>query len=105
MTKKIPSAHPVPRPPSVPAHSHAVRDASAVSGAVAGIAIGAVAGPGGAVAGGIIGTAIGAFAGQALEENETKETEKEERLDRIIGVSEGDMGAVLPDEKSERPPS
>ena len=81
---------------SVPAHLHAIRDASALSGAVAGAAVGAIAGPVGAVAGSLIGTAIGAFAGQTMDDEDTGAIEHDQELDRRIGVSEGDIGAASP---------
>ena len=81
-----------------PGHMHILRDASVLSGAVAGAAIGAIAGPVGAIAGGLVGTAIGAIAGQALDEKEVEDAEHDQQLDRDIGVTEGDLGAASPDQ-------
>lgn len=88
--------------PVVPLPLHALREVSALSGAMAGAAIGAIAGPVGAIAGGIVGTAIGAIAGQTLDENNTEISEHDQQLDRDIGVTEGDLGAASPDQPPAR---
>ena len=82
--------------------SHGLRDASALSGAIAGAATGAVAGPIGALAGGVIGTAIGALAGVVLEEDAAERSRHDQQLDRDIGVTEGDLGAASPDQPPPR---
>src|SRR4051812_16734484 len=82
----------------VPGHVHLLRDASLLSGAVAGAAIGAIGGPVGAIAGGLVGTAVGAIAGQALDDKEVDESEHDQQLDKDIGVTEGDLGAASPDQ-------
>ncbi len=86
----------------VPEHTHPLRGASTLAGAVAGAAIGAIAGPGGAIAGGLLGTAIGAIAGQTLDQKDTEESEHDQQLDRDIGVTEGDLGAASPDQPPAR---
>jgi len=63
------------------------------AGAVAGGVLGAVGGPPGVVAGAVIGAAAGALAGFAADrESAARETE-EAKLDREIGVSDGELGA------------
>jgi hypothetical protein len=63
-------------------------------GAIAGAAIGAVAGPPGAIVGAVIGAIAGALTGAAVSENtELRETE-DEKLDRSIGVADGEIGAT-----------
>ncbi len=87
---------------TVPSHPHTLRDASTVAGAAAGAAVGAIAGPVGAIAGGLVGTAIGALAGQTLDEKDAEETEHDQKLDRDIGVTKGDLGAASPDQPPAR---
>ena len=84
-----PSIHPV--------HVSEV-DLAAVSGAVAGAAVGSVAGPPGMIAGTILGAAAGMAAGGALEKDDWRHHLIDERLDREIGVTEGNIGAARPDQ-------
>jgi phage tail tape-measure protein len=78
--------------------SHAgLLDAATVSGAVAGAALGAVAGPPGIVAGGLVGTALGMLAGVGLDNAERVHDERDKELDDDIGVTKGDLGAAPPD--------
>jgi hypothetical protein len=64
-----------------------------ISGALAGVAVGAIAGAPGAIAGALIGGAVGAFAFRALDSAAVWRDEKDERLDEEIGVIGGDLGA------------
>jgi hypothetical protein len=79
-------------------HIHAsVLDATTLTGAVAGAAIGAIAGPAGIVAGGIVGTALGVIAGVGLDKAEHARDQHEKNLDDAIGVTKGDLGAPPPE--------
>ena len=71
-------------------------DYATVSGAVAGAALGAVAGPPGIVAGGIVGTAMGVLAGVGLDNAEHAAKAHDRELDDDIGVTKGDLGAAPP---------
>jgi hypothetical protein len=62
-------------------------------GAIAGAAAGAIAGPPGAAAGAVIGAIAGALAGAAIDKTEDSHAAEERKLDREIGVSEGELGA------------
>jgi hypothetical protein len=63
------------------------------AGAVAGGVLGAVGGPPGVVAGMVIGAAAGALAGFAADRESAAHEAEEAKLDREIGVSEGELGA------------
>ena len=54
---------------------------ASVAGAIAGAAMGAVAGPPGMIAGGIVGTAVGALAGMGIDNAEDVEDAREKLLD------------------------
>jgi hypothetical protein len=79
-----------------PNESASALDYTTVSGAVAGAALGSVAGPPGLVAGGIVGTAMGVLAGVGLDHAEHAHDEHERQLDDEIGVTRGDLGAASP---------
>jgi len=61
-------------------------------GALSGAALGAMGGPAGAVAGAVIGSVAGAVASWALEADASEREAKEEKLDKEIGVSGGELG-------------
>ena len=75
----------------------ALLDAATLSGAVAGAALGAIAGPPGIVAGGIVGTAVGVLTGVGLDKAQHARDRREKTLDDEIGVTKGDLGAASPD--------
>ena len=60
-------------------------------GAAAGAVAGLIAGPPGAVVGAIVGAVAGVAAGVAVDGPSEREL-RDEELDRIIGVTEGDIG-------------
>ena len=61
-------------------------------GALSGAALGAMGGPAGAAAGAVIGSVAGALASWALEADANEQEANDEKLDREIGVSGGDLG-------------
>jgi hypothetical protein len=77
-----------------PGEVASVLDFTAVGGAVAGAALGAVAGPPGIVAGGLVGTALGVLAGVGLDNAEHVHDARDRELDDMIGVTKGDLGAA-----------
>jgi hypothetical protein len=85
-------AHGVPPPSSAPAA------AGVLAGMAAGAAMGAMAGPPGLIAGAVIGSAIGAAASIALDAQDAENHQKDEALDRDIGVIDGDLGAAPPNQ-------
>lgn len=62
-------------------------------GAISGAVLGGLAGPAGAAAGALIGAAMGALSAMAFETVAAEHDEHDEKLDRDIGISEGDIGA------------
>lgn len=63
-------------------------------GAVAGAGFGGIfAGPAGAAAGAVVGAAMGAATGWAVEMRAKDEAVRDRRLDREIGVVDGEIGA------------
>jgi hypothetical protein len=63
-------------------------------GALAGAGFGGIfAGPFGAAAGAVVGAAMGAATGWAVEQHAKDEAVHDQRLDREIGVIDGDIGA------------
>jgi hypothetical protein len=62
-------------------------------GAISGAVLGGLAGPAGAAAGALIGAAMGALSAMAFETVAEEHDEHDEKLDRDIGISEGDIGA------------
>jgi hypothetical protein len=62
-------------------------------GAVGGAVLGGLAGPAGAIAGAVIGAAMGAFSSLAFETAAAKRDAHDEKLDRDLGIAEGDIGA------------
>jgi hypothetical protein len=62
-------------------------------GALSGAALGAMGGPPGAIAGAVIGGVAGALASWALDADAAERRPEDEKLDKEIGVSGGDMGA------------
>ncbi len=80
------------------AHTRKVNDVAlelgeGAVGAIAGAAMGAIAGPPGAVVGAIIGGAIGAIAGRTGSAEDHITDDKDQELDEAIGVTSGDIGA------------
>jgi outer membrane lipoprotein SlyB len=62
-------------------------------GAIAGASFGGIfAGPAGAAAGAVVGAAMGAATGWAVEMRAKDEAVRDHRLDREIGVTDGDIG-------------
>jgi hypothetical protein len=70
----------------------------AVVGALAGIAMGAVAGPGGLVVGGLLGALGGAGVADVLSKIQEHHSAHEQRIDEDIGVIGGDLGGAPPDQ-------
>jgi hypothetical protein len=65
-----------------------------VVGAITGAGLGGIfAGPAGAAAGAVVGAAMGAATGWAVEMRSKDEAVRDHRLDREIGVVDGDIGA------------
>ncbi len=62
-------------------------------GAIAGAALGAIAGPPGVVIGAILGGAVGAVAGRTESNVEHAKDDIDQELDEEIGVTSGDIGA------------
>jgi hypothetical protein len=62
-------------------------------GAISGAVLGGLAGPPGAVAGALIGAAMGALSSMAFVKVATEHEKHDEKLDRDIGITEGDIGA------------
>ena len=75
------------------ARRHAHEAEAGVAGAIGGAALGAMAGPPGAVAGAVIGGAVAVLASTALEAGTAGEASNDRKLDRELGISEGDIGA------------
>ncbi len=70
------------------------RDLAAAAGAAAaGAMVGAIGGPVGAVIGAIAGGAVGALATEGVAASDAAKSLNERRLDKEIGVSEGELGA------------
>jgi hypothetical protein len=63
-------------------------------GALSGAALGAMGGLPGAVAGAVIGSVVGVLASRALEAEADEHEAEDEKLDREIGVSGGDIGVA-----------
>jgi len=62
-------------------------------GAVAGASLGGImAGPAGAVAGALVGAAMGASTAWAMEMRPKDAAQRDRKLDRDIGVTEGEIG-------------
>lgn len=74
------------------ARAHRI-EAGAVSGAIAGGAVGAIAGPVGAAAGVVVGGAAGAIAGLAMSDADETRHANAAKVDLDIGVTGGDIGA------------
>ncbi len=72
-------------------HRHEAEAGAAA--AIAGAAMGSMAGPPGTVAGAVIGGVVGVLASGAAESNAIELAAKNRRLDRELGISEGDIGA------------
>lgn len=72
-------------------HRHEAEAGAAA--AVVGAAMGAMAGPAGVAAGAVIGGVVGVLASGAAESNAIELAETDRRLDRELGISEGDIGA------------
>lgn len=71
--------------------THALEGAA--GGAAAGAVIGAVAGPAGAAIGAVLGGATGAVAEALVERDAETARSRSAKLDKEIGVTEGDLGA------------
>jgi hypothetical protein len=61
--------------------------------AVAGAALGSIAGPPGAIAGALVGAAMGAASASVMEKNIATTSDDEKKLDDEIGVTKGELGA------------
>jgi hypothetical protein len=62
-------------------------------GAISGAVLGGLAGPAGAAAGAIIGAAMGALSSVAFATVAAEHGAHDEKLDRDLGIAEGDIGA------------
>jgi hypothetical protein len=71
--------------------------AGAIAGEIAGAAVGCAAGPAGAVAGMLIGALTGGVVAEVLASDARRARERDEALDKEIGVIGGDLGALRPD--------
>jgi hypothetical protein len=67
-----------------------------LGGAATGAAIGLVAGPAGAVIGAAIGAVAGGVAADVAHRQAVEKRERDEELDREIGVTEGNLGEADP---------
>jgi len=76
-----------------PSHTHG-EEGGAIAGEILGGVLGAAAGLPGAIAGMVIGGAAGALAGKVLDNEAERTHVHDEELDKEIGVSGGDLGAV-----------
>jgi phage tail tape-measure protein len=83
----------LPTPPA--SHTHG-EQTGAIAGEIVGATLGAAAGVPGALAGMVLGGVAGALAGKALDSEAERTHVHDEELDKEIGVSGGDMGAVQP---------
>jgi hypothetical protein len=72
-------------------HEHETE--AGVAGALAGAALGGIAGPPGALAGAVLGGVFGAGAAAALEASSADESARTAELDAEIGITGGDLGA------------
>jgi hypothetical protein len=72
-------------------------EVTAVTGSLAGAAVGAVAGPPGVVAGAVIGGVAGALTGLGVADDAQWRHGHAAALDDAIGVTAGDLGAASPD--------
>lgn len=72
-----------------------------LSGMAAGAAAGSIAGPPGLIVGALLGSAVGAIASIALDAQEAEDLQRDEELDRDIGVINGDIGEA----RSDQPPT
>src|SRR5438045_514306 len=79
--------------PSNPATPPAPKALCGTVGAISGALLGGLAGPAGAVAGALIGAGMGALSSVAFENVAAKHDAHDEKLDRDIGIAEGDIGA------------
>jgi hypothetical protein len=86
-----------PPPPSMAGPVALDAAAAAAAGAIAGT----VGGPVGMAIGAVIGGLVGAVAGVAVESADREKSLHDEQLDRVIGVSGGNIGEASPDQ----PPS
>jgi hypothetical protein len=73
-----------------------------LAGALAGSAAGAVAGPPGALVGAVLGAIVGAMAGAVLDEEGERDRIRNARLDRVIGVFGGEIGAASPSQPASK---
>jgi len=91
-TTKKPHA-PTPGTLSSGTNRHLHEAGGAVGGALAGAALGFIAGPGGAAAGALIGGAVGALVAKVGDEESERVSLHDGELDAVIGVNGGDLGA------------
>jgi hypothetical protein len=84
----------------VPHHRPVVLAAAALTAAVAGGAVGAMAGPAFALAGAAIGVVAGAVAGYSMEKEVRARDAHDRELDDMIGVTAGTIGTA---EENKRP--
>jgi hypothetical protein len=82
----------LPPPSSTPAA------VSVISGMAAGAVVGSIAGPEGLIVGAVLGSAIFVAATIALDAENAENQQKDEALDRAIGVFGGDLGAAGPNQ-------
>ena len=68
-----------------------------LTGLLAGVVSGSLAGAPGALSGAGLGWMIGAAAGAALGADYDERHQQDAELDRVIGVSEGNIGEARPD--------
>ena len=78
----------------LPPPSSAPMAMEVLSGMAAGAALGAIAGPPGMIAGAVLGSAVGAAAAIALGAQSVEDQQRDDDLDRDIGVIDGDLGAA-----------
>jgi hypothetical protein len=84
-------------PPGVPEHPERTASVAGVAiGGVVGLALGALAGPVGLAIGALAGAGAGAAATGFARKKWQRDDRKNARLDAVIGVSGGDMGAAPP---------
>jgi hypothetical protein len=87
-------------PTGIPKHATVVP--LGVEGALAGAAVGSIAGPVGVIAGTALGGLFGAMADEVLEQDRRQVDAHDEELDEEIGVMGGDIGAAAANQPTAR---
>lgn len=91
-------------PDGVPQPNHVPAEGIALAAAVAGGALGAIAGPPGIVAGATLGGVIGAAIALTVERQNERDASHDEALDDQIGVTSGSIGEPSANKRPSIPP-